>query len=186
MGPTEINGLPAHALLVHAVVVLVPLAALAVTLSALWPRLRWRLSWIPPLLALAALISVPLTTNAGQWLASRIPMTPMIAAHTELGDTLLPWAIGLFLVSLLVRGLGYATSAVAKQPDNTGKTDKIGEVNKGPERISFFPAGNENLRRVVTVVVAVLALTASVGSVVQVCRIGESGARAVWSGVLTQ
>lgn len=186
MGPTEINGLPAHALLVHAVVVLVPLAALVVSLSALWPRLRWKLSWISPLLALVALISVPLTTNAGEWLAGRVSMTPMIAAHTELGDTLFPWVIGLFLVSLLVWGWGYAISAVTDKSDNAAESDEDRGVSNALERTSLLPDGNKTLRRSATVVVAVLALTVSVGSVVQVYRIGESGARAVWSGVLTQ
>ena len=35
-----VNGLPAHVLLVHFVVVLVPLTALAVVVCAVWPRPR--------------------------------------------------------------------------------------------------------------------------------------------------
>jgi hypothetical protein len=40
---TTIGGLPAHILLVHAVVVLVPLAALLVVLVTAWPAARARL-----------------------------------------------------------------------------------------------------------------------------------------------
>ncbi len=39
----ELFGLPAHPLLVHAAVVLVPLAAIGVVLIAFWPAARARL-----------------------------------------------------------------------------------------------------------------------------------------------
>jgi hypothetical protein len=39
-------GLPAHPLIVHAVVVLVPLCSLGVAVSILWPAARWRLAWV--------------------------------------------------------------------------------------------------------------------------------------------
>ena len=40
---STVNGLPAHVLLVHAVVVLVPLTSLLLVLVAVWPaaRRRW-------------------------------------------------------------------------------------------------------------------------------------------------
>ncbi len=54
----KIFGLPAHPLVVHATVVLVPLAALLVAAAALWPALRcgrrcagasgcYRSAWLP-------------------------------------------------------------------------------------------------------------------------------------------
>ena len=39
-----VNGLPAHVLLVHAIVVLLPLSALLLALTALWPAARRRLA----------------------------------------------------------------------------------------------------------------------------------------------
>jgi hypothetical protein len=36
-----VNGLPAHILLVHAIVVLLPLAALLLVLTAVWPAASW-------------------------------------------------------------------------------------------------------------------------------------------------
>ena len=39
-----VNGLPAHVLLVHAIVVLLPLAALLLVLTAVWPAARSRLA----------------------------------------------------------------------------------------------------------------------------------------------
>ena len=43
---TTINGIPAHALLIHAIVVLAPLVALLEILCAFWPAARRRLVWL--------------------------------------------------------------------------------------------------------------------------------------------
>ena len=43
---TTISGLPAHALLVHAMVVVAPLTALLGILCALWPAARRHLVWL--------------------------------------------------------------------------------------------------------------------------------------------
>ena len=51
--PTFVSGLPLHALVVHAVVVLVPMAVLGAVLIAVWPAARRRYRW--PVLALTAL-----------------------------------------------------------------------------------------------------------------------------------
>jgi hypothetical protein len=153
MGPTKISGLPAHILIVHLTVTLVPLAALLVFVAAVWPAARRKLSWWVPLVALAALICVPVTTHAGEWLEARVAMTPLIAKHVHLGKQLLPYAIGLFVVALLVW--------VFARLEATGRafTGTAGRV-----------------------VIGVLALAIAVGTIQQVIRIGESGSRAVWTG----
>ena len=77
----EINGLPAHVLLIHFVVIVVPLAALCALLAVAWPAARRRLGIVTPLIALAALVSVPLTTEAGEWLEERVAETPFSATR---------------------------------------------------------------------------------------------------------
>ncbi len=62
----EFNGLPVHILLIHLVVAGIPLAALLTVLSAVWPAARRRLGVITPIVALLALISIPITTAAGE------------------------------------------------------------------------------------------------------------------------
>ncbi|MGN5377556.1 hypothetical protein ACQ4WX_07105 [Streptomyces lasalocidi] len=99
---TLINGLPAHVLFVHVVVVLIPLTALALVTAALWPRAARRLGMVLPLVALVALVSVPLTTHAGEWLERHVDSDPSCAGDTELGDGLLPWALGLFVLAAVV------------------------------------------------------------------------------------
>jgi hypothetical protein len=72
------NGLPAHALLVHFIVVLAPLTAVLAILCAVWPAARQRLVWLVLALALVTTGLTPLTTDAGEWLQrNRLWCTPM-------------------------------------------------------------------------------------------------------------
>ena len=150
----EVNGLPAHVLLVHVVVVLIPLAALLTVLAAVWPAARRRLGIITPLAALAALVIVPITTNAGEWLEARLPSSPLISEHIGLGVQMIWFAIGLFVASLLAWGVPTLIVRRTKQA----------------------PAPW------VGVVVAVVAVVLAGAAVFQVFRVGESGSRAVWTG----
>jgi hypothetical protein len=61
-----ISGLPAHVLLVHAIVVLAPLTALLEILCIL-PAVRRRLMWLVLVLAVVTAGLSPVTTGAGQW-----------------------------------------------------------------------------------------------------------------------
>ncbi|MEV7684372.1 DUF2231 domain-containing protein [Streptomyces bungoensis] len=156
-----INGLPAHVLLVHVVVVLIPLTALALVAAALWPRAARRLGLLLPGLALVALISVPLTTQAGEWLESHVESDALVRKHTELGDGMLPWAIGLFVLAALVWFAARRGQAEAEPQQGGG----------GGLRWSALP---------VRIVVGVLSLAVAVGAVVDVYRVGDSGAKAAW------
>ncbi|EST19032.1 DUF2231 domain-containing protein [Streptomyces roseochromogenus] len=155
---TLINGLPAHVLLVHVVVVLIPLAALALVAAALWPQAARRLGVLLPVLAFVALVSVPLTTNAGEWLERHVEEDALVRRHTELGDGLLPWALGLFVLAAVVWWAGRRAPA------------EPGQGGSGM-RWSALP---------VRIIVGVLSLAVAVGAVVDVYRIGDSGAKAAW------
>jgi hypothetical protein len=108
-----INGMPAHPLLVHAVVVLLPLAALAVALHAVWPAAARRLGVVTPLLALGALAFVPLTVAAGHDLADSLGGTnPLLERHEELAEQVLPWAIALAVVAVAQWLIGRRASSL--------------------------------------------------------------------------
>jgi hypothetical protein len=79
------------------------------------------------LIAAAALVSVPITTDAGDWLEHHLPRTASLQIHTELGDYMLPWAIALFVVSTVVavRELLRAREASAHQVGGVG--DSVNE-----------------------------------------------------------
>jgi uncharacterized membrane protein len=64
-----VNGLPAHVLLVHFMVVLAPLTALLEIICGLWPvARRGQLVWLTLILAVVTTVLTPITTNAGGWL----------------------------------------------------------------------------------------------------------------------
>jgi hypothetical protein len=188
----KIGGLPAHVLLVHAVVVLLPLTAGMLVAGAVWPAARRKLGFLTPALALVDLVLVPITTNAGEWLQQRLPETPAIERHQELGDQLLPWALGIFVVSAAVWLLGRRFDlswrpAPAGEPAEADPT-AIGTgtrtaTSTGTATMTRPVATEPTLRRLpvwATAVVAVLAIAVSSGGMIQLYRIGESGAKAVW------
>ena len=94
-----IAGLPLHPLVVHATEVIVPAAALALVLAALWPRFRRWAGWAPLGLAAASLVLVPLSTQSGKAFEERVNETAALERHANLGKGLLGWAIGLVLIS---------------------------------------------------------------------------------------
>jgi uncharacterized membrane protein len=78
-----VNGLPAHVLLLHFVVVLVPLTALLEIVCGLWPAARrGQLLWVTLISAAVTMVLPPITTNAGRWLYSRPPARPPSCANT--------------------------------------------------------------------------------------------------------
>jgi hypothetical protein len=105
---------------------------------------------------------VPITVQAGKWLRDQRPVTPLIRKHAHLGGQLLPWVLAMFVLSVVIYLLG-RRSVEATRPVVLPPT-------AGAARVQ--------------VLVAVLATVAAVGSVVQVARIGDSGAQAVWQGYL--
>ncbi|MDJ0339142.1 DUF2231 domain-containing protein [Cryobacterium sp. PH31-O1] len=162
----EFNGLPLHVLIVHGVVIVVPLAALCAVLTAFWPAARRRLGVVTPLVAFAALVLVPVAVQAGEWLQSRIVnVTPLLGTHTSLGKTMLPWVIALFLAAAL-QWFWYRYIAA-----------------EGARFASALPTRTG--RRAATVVLDLVILASATGAVVTVALIGESGSRAVWTGLFT-
>ncbi|MET0701874.1 MAG: DUF2231 domain-containing protein [Mycobacterium sp.] len=97
-----INGLPAHVLLVHLIVVLAPLTALLAIVSAVWPAARRRLVWLVLGLAVVTMIATPLTTEAGEWLEDRVGESPAVETHAGLGDTMLYFSIALLVAAVLL------------------------------------------------------------------------------------
>ena len=153
----EVGGLPLHILVIHAVVVFVPLTALAVVLHAVWPAAGRRLGIVTPLAGLALVVLVPLAVFSGEWLEGLVGSTPAVEQHEALGRTLLPWVIG-----LLVVGLG----------EWLWFGREIGRDLPPPRR------------ELIRWVIVAAAIVVAVGSVYTVVLIGDSGARAVWGGIV--
>lgn len=156
-------GLPAHPLLVHATVVIVPAAVLAVALAAAWRPFRLWAGYLPLLLALAALVLVPLSTSSGESLERRVPETALVEAHTRVADGLL---LPVILLAVAAAALYWLQRRERRQP----------APGAGAGRSSSGAPGG--------VVMAAIIAVAAVGAVtttVQVVRIGHSGAQAAWA-----
>jgi uncharacterized membrane protein len=156
--PVFVNGLPLHPLVVHAVVVLVPLAVLGTIVVAVWPAARRRFGWLVVGLTVLATISIPVATSTGEDLRDRLASNDLIRAHAELGDQLLVFVAGLLVVSLALVWFDHRRRREAP----------------GAARVPAKP---------IIGVLAVLTVALAVVSAVQVVRIGDSGAKAAWSGV---
>lgn len=150
---TTVSGLPAHVLLVHFIVILAPLTAVLAILCAVWPAARRRLVWLVLGLAVVTAVLTPLTTEAGEWLQHRRGQSPLLHAHTQLGNTMLYFSIALVAAAGLV--------AYLHVRENRGKSTKP----------------------VAQWLITALVLIACAATTVQVYRIGDSGARATWAGV---
>ncbi|MBB3050472.1 putative membrane protein [Prauserella isguenensis] len=153
-------GLPLHPLLVHAVVVLVPLAVFALLLAQFWPAARGRLGLTTPFAALIVASLVPFTTAAGQSLASVVGPVPSVLEHERYGRMLLPWSIGLFLVAT-AQWAWFRWAATALRRAQRERAATAGSVLLG----------------IAVIVVAVGTMTVLIVT-------GHSGSRSVWESVM--
>jgi uncharacterized membrane protein len=153
-----VNGLPAHALWLHLVVVLVPLTALLEIVCGLWPAARrGQLLWLTLALATATMVITPITINAGEWLYDlRTKPSPILQEHAERGGTMVYFAAALLAVAI------------------------------GLVALRFIERRSDKRRVITHVVVAIIVLAVSVSSMVQVYRTGDAGAQSVWGGEIAR
>ena len=147
--------MPLHPLVVHAVVVLGPLAALTGLVYAAVPRWRWLLRW--PLVVLAVVVAVTalVAVAAGEdLLASRPELAPIVADHEEAGERLRNVALGYVVVAGLAAWALGGTSALAS--GRGARETRLG------------------------IPVAVLLAVGAVALLVTVYLAGDSGSAAVW------
>lgn len=153
---TTVAGLPAHALLVHAIVVLAPLTAGLGILCALVPWARTRFVWLVVALAAVNLVLTPLTVSAGQWLYNREDShSPTLEVHEERGETMIYFSIALLVMAIAIAVL-HVRAARSARP-----------------------------QKAAAVAVAIVAVVVGISSTVQVVRIGHVGTEAKW-GVIAE
>jgi uncharacterized membrane protein len=151
----ELNGVPLHPLVVHAVVVLGPLAALTGLAYAAVPRWRWLLRWPLVVLAVVAAAASVLAVQAGEaLLESRPELAPIVADHEEDGELMRNVALGYAALSALAAWALGGVSALAS--------------GRGARETRFG------------VPVALLLAVGAAALLVTVYLAGDSGATAVW------
>lgn len=168
--PTFIGGLPLHALVVHATVVFVPLAALGAIIVAVWPAARRRYGALAAVTAAVAAASTFVAEQAGEALEHLLPHDDAIATHASLGGTLKFWTLPLLVVlAAFVLMHRRADRAVRREGPGTTTAPRLA----GPTRL-------------IALALAAVTVVLAVGATVTVVRIGDSGARAVWGGRVYQ
>lgn len=160
----EIGGLPLHPLVVHAVVALVPLAAVLAIVLGVLPRWRWLSRWPAAVVAVVAAGAAWVARLSGNallesrpFLLDSTPLREQIGSHQSLGQLMSWLAIPFALLVLLAAWSLSGSSALA-----SGRGAQDGRV------------------AVLERVLPVLLVLASLGMLVLVVLVGDSGARAVW------
>ena len=154
----EIAGLPLHPLVVHAAVVLTPLAAVVVAAFAVRAPWRWLTRWPAALLSVGALGAVFAAKVTGtSFLHDRPELAPLVRVHQHRANVLFLLMIAFTVLTLVgTWSLGGATALASGRGARDSRVAVLDRV---------LPA--------VLVVGAVLVL-------VWVVLTGDAGARAVW------
>jgi hypothetical protein len=151
-----VNGIPAHPLVVHAAVVLVPLAAVFAGAYAVWPRRRWQTRTPALVLAVVAAGAVQLATMTGDQLKTSLhENTALIRTHEH-------WA-GLLQTAMWALA-GLVVVAWWALPHQSPLPDR----------------GDRGGVRLLSVPLVVLLPVAALVVLVLVVLTGDAGARAVW------
>lgn len=176
--PVTINGSPTHALIVHLVVVLLPLAVIGAVLLVVVPSLRRGYSLLTLLVGFIACAAIPFAFLTGSQLRGRVPASALIATHVSLAHQLLPLAalFGLALAAFVVVDL-------LRRARSEQLNDLERRLVRARPGITHYARSHRmnGLHRVT----ATLLLLLSVATGIQVYRVGDAGAKATWSGRLS-
>jgi uncharacterized membrane protein len=149
-------GLPAHPLVVHLPVFLVPLTAIGAIWCAVSASWRARIGWIVVGMAFVSLLGVQLAMSSGESFQQRVDRGELVDRHAELADSMRPLELG---VLLFTGGMVVL--------DHRRRRD---------------PAGTAPWVKPAIAGLAALSVVSGAGSAIQVVRVGHSGAKSVWHG----
>jgi uncharacterized membrane protein len=153
-------GLPAHPLLVHVPVALIPLCAvgaIVIVVSASW---RQRIGWIVVALAGVAVVASQLAASSGEEFQEALDKeSELVHRHAELGETFVWFAIA-FFVALLALMIWDTMRRRAEADDP-----------------------KQQAGRTVALILSIVVVITALGASYRVYQVGHSGAKAVWSEV---
>jgi hypothetical protein len=169
----ELFGLPTHPLVVHAPVVLLPVAVIGVVATMIRPTWYARYRWLVLAVTAVGAVAAIVAAGTGEELEERVEEGASGAArraieeHAEAGE-----AARLFAVLFLVAVVAYVVVPwfLARRERGAAAVADAGDTTHGATlRVSW-------LRPVLMVAVAATA----VGSLVTIVNAGHSGADSVW------
>lgn len=170
----EINGIPAHPLLVHFAIVFVLLLVAGALVYALVPPLRKKIGWAVVLLAIAAPLAAWVAKLAGDQLrALRISqgnpaeIIAKIDQHRNFGQLTVYYSLGLGVAVLLLVLVSTAR----------GRASKAEGGDDAP-----MPKRNTGAM-IVTVGLSVVVVALALVTAYYVYKAGDSGAKMIWAPV---
>ena len=153
----DIGGLPAHPLIVHLPVVLVPLATIGALLMLIRPGWR-RIYAIPTaIIASAGAVATQLALESGEQLEEEVRRSALIERHSQIAEQARPFVF--IFAALMIGAAVWEVEQHRRQP--------------APDTVP------STVRRA-TVALVALGLASGVASTVQIYRTGHSGATATW------
>jgi hypothetical protein len=160
---SKLFGLPAHPLIVHIPVVLIPIAAIGAVLMVLSRSWRARIGWLVVAAAGVSLVFVQLAIGSGEALEESVDRSDLVQTHADLGEETLPYVAALFVAVLAFMVVDRWRTRRAEG----------GDPAASPQRGTWGDP--------LMAVIAVAVLATSVLSGVWIYRAGHSGATSVWS-----
>jgi uncharacterized membrane protein len=158
MDITNLFGLPAHPLLVHAPIVLIPLAALMI-LGLWWEPFRRRFGWATVAILGVSGIFTQLAISSGQTLRHTLDSdTALVKAHVAIAENIRPWLLLCFIALI-------AFLVIERRRREDGPVSMRSPLLVGTLAASVVFAGI---------------------SVYWIQRIGHTGAKAVWKPKMDQ
>jgi len=157
-------GLPAHPLLVHVPVALIPLCAAGAIVIAVSSSWRQRIGWVVVVLAGIAVIASQLAASSGEEFQDALDKeSELIHRHAELGETFVWFAIAFFaaLLALMIW-------------DTMQRRAEAGAGGGDRQR---------STGRTVSLILSIVVVITALGASYRVYQVGHSGAKAVWSEV---
>lgn len=155
-----IFGLPMHALVIHAVVVLVPLAAIVAIAFAVLPLWRPVLRWPTAAGALLSGVMAWVAVASGETLLSRVSRARPTTTDFELVQTHVDRGYMVRILATVFMVLALAAVAILKPPGEDAPR-----------------------RRPLELLVSILVVLSSVAVLTTVVLAGHAGSAAVWSDV---
>jgi uncharacterized membrane protein len=150
-------GLPAHPLLVHVPVVLIPLAFVGAC-GMFWRPWRDRFGWATAVILVVAGIFTQLAIGSGQALRHSLEDTALMKAHIRIAEDIRPWLLLFFIALVTFLWLERRRKA----------------------------AGPVSMRSPLLAGTLVVAIVFGAISVYWIQRIGHTGAKAVWQPKMDQ
>ncbi len=206
--PTTVNGVPFHPLVVHAVVVLVPLAVIGTIGIALWPAMRRHFSLAVLAVGVVGGLAVPVATSSGEQFRNLLGAQQLVRQHQHYAKQLLVWTF-FFVVILIVmvvldlaRRLGPLQPTPAFAPDpapypgSAGGRVATATRVQAPAAQALTTRFERSVGRVIPTalreqvhflrraqpVLSVLAVVLALIVAYYCYKTGDSGAKAVWQG----